>query len=243
MTIKERKRNKIFESTNKIIYETEEDFVLAQFFKDTVQVGENLLNISGKGVLNNSISSFLLNKLDMVAIENHFVDKINMREQLIQAVDIIPINVFVSNVACNRYVNEIGLEEGYVFDTPMIDFQVRNGKILTAVGEEQIMNFGWLKKHELKDLKKSAYRINDFITGFFAAINLRVMQIKLKFGRIFNGEDLVIMLASDISPETLVLQSINSNERFSIDSLPADVASGKGIYIYQELANRLLTKK
>ena len=239
MTPIKRKREKIFESTSKALYETEEDFVLAQFFKDEVRVQDEILNICGKGVLNNTISSFLLHKLDMVSIDNYHIEKINMREQLIHSVDNIPINVLVSNVACGRYVSEIGLEEGYVFERPMIDFQVRNGKILTSVCEEQISNFGWLKPKEIKNLKKEAYRINDFISGYFAALGMRLMQIKLKFGRVFDGEDLIIMLASEISPETLILQDISNNCRFSVESLLQDVAEGRGLFIYEELAKRL----
>jgi len=244
MQSKIRVRNKILESHTKIMYETEDDFILAQFFKDTLPVGDKLVQISGKGVLNNTISSVLMDKLDMVGIANHYIEKINMREQLIQAVDIIPISVLVTNLSYGRYVTDFGIEEGYVFERPMIDFKVRSGNLLSPINEDQLTNFGWMNHAEMKLLKIAAYRVNDFITGFFAGMGLRLVQIKLKFGRIFNGDDFLIMLAGEISPETCVLQSIDNNEQFSITDLvkdPEELAK-KGLYIYQEIAKRLSEK-
>lgn len=236
-----RVRNKILESSTKILYETQDDFILAQFFKDTLQVGDKLIQLSGKGVLNNTISSVLMSKLEMVGIPNHYIEKINMREQSIQAVDIIPVSVFITNFSYGRYVSDFGIEAGYVFEMPMIDFKVRNNDVLSPINESQLINFGWLNKAEVKVLKLNACRINDFLTGFFAGIGLRLVQIKLKFGRIFNGDEFVIMLAGEISPETCVLQNINNNEQFSINDLMKDPEelSKSGLYIYQEIARLL----
>jgi phosphoribosylaminoimidazole-succinocarboxamide synthase len=241
MDSKTRVRNKILESSTKIIYETQDEFILAQFFKDTLLVGDKLFQISGKGVLNNTISSILMDKLDIVGIANHYIEKINMREQSIQAVDIIPISVLLTNLSYGRYVKDFGIEEGYVFEKPMIDFRVRNNNLLSPINEDQLINFGWLNEGEAKLLKHAAYRVNDFITGFFAGIGLRLVQIRLKFGRIFNGNDFVIMLAGEMSPETCILQSIDNNEQFNIDDLMNDPQSfsEKGLYIYQEIARRL----
>jgi phosphoribosylaminoimidazole-succinocarboxamide synthase len=245
MNFKERIRNKALESDSKIIYETEDDFILAQFFKDTIRIGGNVVQIDGKGILNNTISAILMDKLDMVGIENHYIEKINMREQLIQAVDIIPVKVFVTNIAYGRYVQDFGIEEGYVFDRPMLDFQVKNIKTLHPINEEQLVNFGWMGPKEMKVLKNQAYRVNDFLTGLFAGVGLRLVQIKLEFGRIFNGENFIMMLAGEISPETCVLLNLSNNEHFSLDFLVKNIdeISSNGLYIYQEVAKRLTESK
>jgi phosphoribosylaminoimidazole-succinocarboxamide synthase len=164
-----------------------------------------------------------------------------MREQTIQAVDIIPIKVVLTNFSYGRYVTDFGIDDGYVFDKPMIDFVVKNNNKISAINEEQLMNFGWLAKKELVTLKNNAYRINDFITGLFAGVGLRLVQIKLQFGRIFNGEDFILMLAGEISPETCVLQSLNNNEQFNIEMLSQSVGAihDNGLHIYQEVAKRL----
>jgi phosphoribosylaminoimidazole-succinocarboxamide synthase len=241
MNTKERFRNKIIETSTKIIYETQDDFILTQFFKDTLVVGDEVLQIAGKGILNNTISSILMDRLDLVGITNHYIEKINMREQTIQAVDIIPIKVVLTNFSYGRYVTDFGIDDGYVFDKPMIDFVVKNNNKISAINEEQLMNFGWLAKKELVTLKNNAYRINDFITGLFAGVGLRLVQIKLQFGRIFNGEDFILMLAGEISPETCVLQSLNNNEQFNIEMLSQSVGAihDNGLHIYQEVAKRL----
>jgi phosphoribosylaminoimidazole-succinocarboxamide synthase len=240
---KEIVRNKVLESDTKIFYETEDDFILKQFFKDTLRIGDNLIQISGKGVLNNTICSILMDKLDMVGIENHFIEKVNMREQLIQLVDVIPVRAIVNNLAYDRYVKDMGIEEGYVFDKPMIDLQIKNslnGKY-SPINEEQLTSFGWTTTKEIQILKNQSYRINDFLTGFFAGIGLRLVQIKLEFGRIFNGEEFIIMLVGDISPETCVLLNLSNNERLSIDDLTDTGAelNNQGLYIYNEIAKRL----
>ncbi len=240
-----RVRYKFLESSSKIFYETADEFILAQFFKDTLRVKECVIEISGKGVLNNSISAFLMSKLDMVGIENHHIEKINMREQLVQHVDFIPIKIFVNNIAYGAYAQDFNIEAGYVFDRPLIDFQIKNkSNLLSRVNEEQITCFDWLSKKEIKQIKIQAARVNDFLTGFFAGVGLRLVQIELSFGRVFDGEDFVIMLSGEVSPETCVLFNLHDNNLFGIDffSSSPDDLSNKGLILYQDIANRLLIK-
>lgn len=235
-------KKKLYEGSSKTLYSSEEEFLLVVAFTDnaTLENGE-VVNISGKGVLNNNISSFLMNKLEMIGIENHFIEKINMREQLVQYVDMFPVQLVVSSVACGRFVAEFGMDEGYVFDRPIIDFRVRSREFkYPIVNEYQILNFGWLLKDEVKAIKQQAIRIHDFLSGLFMGIGIRLVECTLEFGRVFNGEESIIMLADEISPDTCKLWHINSNERLGFELIEKD--PHKAFESYQLIADLLKEK-
>ena len=116
---------KIYKGSSKSLYQSDEDYALIMSFDDRLSVaGKDSIEISGKGVVNNSISSYIMQKLDMIGIENHLINKINMRQQLIQFVDVYPIQIHICTVACGRYVTDFGMEDGFVFEAPIIDFRV-----------------------------------------------------------------------------------------------------------------------
>ncbi len=229
-------RNKLYEGKTKIIYQTEEEFILVQFFKDHITLDKDIV-ISGKGVLNNSISAFIMSKLDMINLENHFIEKLNMREQLIQLVDVFPIKVCITYVASGRYVSHFNIEEGYVFDNPMIDFIVKGNNNYPVVNENQLINFGWITKNELNFIKEKALKVSDFLTGMFVGIGIRLVDCSLEFGRVFNEDEFIIMLADEISPDTCRLWDVNSNQKLDFEY--AIQNPDKGILVYQEVAKRL----
>jgi len=235
-------KKKLYDGSSKTLYSSEEDFLLIMAFSDkaTLESGE-IIDVSGKGVLNNNISSFIMNKLETIGIENHFIEKINMREQLIQYVDMFPLQVVVSSVACGRFVKEFGMDEGFVFDKPIIDFRLRSREFkYPIVNEHQILNFGWLTNDEIKAVKKQALRIYDFLSGMFIGIGIRLVECSLEFGRVFTGEESIVMLTDEISPDTCKLWHINSNERLGFELLEQDPS--KAFESYQLIANSLKEK-
>lgn len=231
-------REKIYEGTSKIVYEAEEDYALIQFFKDDQKLenGE-VIAISGKGIIKNSISAFIMNSLDMANIENHLLEKINMREQKIQLVDIIPVQVSVANIACGRYVSDFGIEEGYVFENSMLDFRIKNAEFGNPVTcEHQMLNFGWLHKEELKALKKEAIRVSDFLTGLFAGVGIRLVECNLEFGTVFDGDSFSMMLADEVTPDTCRLWDMETNQKLDFEYAAAN--PDKAILVYEEVAKR-----
>lgn len=232
-------KHMLYQGTSKILYQSEEDFAFIMAFTDNITLENGqVLEISGKGVLNNDISSFIMEKLDMIGVENHLIEKLNMREQLIQSVDIFPIQICISSVACGRFVKEFAMEEGYVFDQPIIDFKVRSNELKhPIINEHQINNFGWLNYKEIKEIKNKARRVHDFLSGLFAGIGIRLVECKLEFGRVFNGEDYMIMLADEISPDSCRLWDIHNNEKLGSELMELD--PDKAIKSYQLIANLL----
>ena len=235
-------KEKIYTGSSKTLYQADEDYALIMSFNDTLKLQDkSSIVISGKGVINNSISAFLMQKLELIGVETHFIQKNNMRQQLIQFVDVYPVQVHVSSLASGRYVTDFGMEDGFVFDSPIIDFRVKNGDLnYPIINEHQIYSFSWLSKKEIRDLKKVAIRVHDFLTGFFAGIGIRLVDIKLEFGRVFNGEDYIIMLTDEISPDTCKLWDIYNNEKLCYEI--AETNPDFVINAYQEVLKRLNIK-
>jgi phosphoribosylaminoimidazole-succinocarboxamide synthase len=237
-----KKKNKLHKGSSKTVYGSDEEYQLVLAFNDEIPLtNDQSIEISGKGVLCNSISAFLMEKLDMIGVEHHFVEKINMRQQLVQYVEIYPIQVRISNVACSRYITDFGLEEGLVFETPVIDFRVKNRELnYPIINEHQINSFGWLSTPEIRDLKKIAIRTHDFLTGIFAGCGIRLVECCLEFGRVYDGEDFVIMLSDEISPDTCRLWDLSTNRRLCFEL--AHTNPDEIISAYTEVAKRLGAK-
>ena len=95
MTIK--KKKKLYEGKAKILYSTSDSNSLIQHFKDeaTAFNAKKKEVIEGKGVLNNFLSEFFMQKLNSVYVPTHFISRLNMREQLVEKCDIIPLEVVI----------------------------------------------------------------------------------------------------------------------------------------------------
>jgi len=235
-------KEKIYTGASKTLYQAYEDYALIMSFNDTLKLQDkSSIVISGKGVINNSISAFLMQKLELIGVETHFIQKNNMRQQLIQFVDVYPVQIYVSSLASGRYVTDFGMEDGFVFDSPIIDFRVKNGDLnYPIINEHQIYSFSWLSEKEIKNLKKVAIRVHDFLTGLFAGIGIRLVDIKLEFGRVFNGEEYIIMLTDEISPDTCKLWDMYNNEKLCYEI--AETNPDLVISAYQEVLKRLNIK-
>ena len=230
---------KIYKGTSKTLYQSDEDYALIMSFDDTLKKdNKEIIDISGKGVINNNISAYIMQKLDLIGVENHFIQKNNMRQQLVQFVDVYPIQIHICTVACGRYVTDFGMEDGFVFESPIMDFRVKNKDLnYPIINESQIISFGWLSKGELRDLKNKATRVHDFLSGLFATAKIRLVDIKLEFGRVFNGEDFITMLIDEVSPDTCKLWDMETNEKLCYEIAEEDPE--KVIPAYQEIVKRL----
>ncbi|MDX2050708.1 MAG: phosphoribosylaminoimidazolesuccinocarboxamide synthase [Rickettsiaceae bacterium] len=234
-------KQKIYEGSSKDVFQmNDEESTLVLFFKDDLRHKDKKMSISGKGAINNLISSFLMEKIDLVGIENHLIEKSNMREQLVQILDIVPVQIRINNVAIDNYVENFGVQNGYLFENPMIEFRVKNkGLGNPSINESQITGFNWATSKEIEEIKKMSYRINDFLTGYFSALRLRLVECNLEFGRVFNGEDFIFMLGDEITPESCRLWDLESNQKFDIDTIEK---SDQPLEIYKEIVKRMNLK-
>ncbi|WP_375210093.1 phosphoribosylaminoimidazolesuccinocarboxamide synthase [Hyphomonas jannaschiana] len=236
------KRRVVYEGKAKILYEGPEPGTLIQYFKDdtTAFDAQKRAVLDGKGVLNNRISEFMMTRLAGVGIPTHFIRRLNMREQLIKKVDIIPLEVVVRNVAAGSLAKRLGIEEGQVLPRPIVEFYYKDDALHDPlVTEEHIAAFGWAGPQEYDDLISLALRVNDFMSGLFAAVGIRLIDFKLEFGRYFEGDAEIprILLADEISPDSCRLWDFESGEKLDKDRFRRDL--GGVTEAYAEVARRL----
>ncbi len=236
------KRRMVYEGKAKILYEGPEPGTLIQYFKDdtTAFDAQKKAVLDGKGVLNNRISEFVMTQLGAVGIPTHFIRRINMREQLIRKVEIIPLEVVVRNVAAGSLSTRLGISEGQALPRPLVEFYYKSDSLHDPmVSEEHIAAFGWASPQEYEDIVSLALRVNDFMSGLFAAVGIRLVDFKLEFGRHFeNDMDMPrILLADEISPDSCRLWDVATGEKLDKDRFRRDL--GGVTDAYAEVARRL----
>ncbi len=235
------RRKKIYEGKAKILYEGPEPGTVVQYFKDdaTAFNAEKHAVIAGKGVLNNRISAHLMTKLEGLGIPTHFIRSINMREQLVRSVEIIPIELVVRNIAAGSLCKRLGLKEGAFLGRPLVEFFYKKDELGDPmVSEEHIFTFGWADPYELEEMVAMAWRVNDYLNGLFAGIGLKLVDFKLEFGRLFGmtAEDDSIV-ADEISPDNCRLWDAKTGEKLDKDRFRFDL--GDLVQGYQYIAEKL----
>ncbi len=234
------RRRRLFEGREKVLFEGPEPGTIVQFFKDDAVVDSNKKTgtITGKGVLNNRISEFLMNKLGSIGVPTHFMRRLNMREQLIREVEIIPIIVMVRNTAAGSMAKRLGIPEGTTLPRSILEFYYKKDDLnYPLVTEDHITAFGWATPYEIEEIMAQTMRVNDYLSGLFHGIGLRLVDFKLEYGRISDGEDIRIILADEISPDNCRLWDLKTNEKMDKDRFAQDL--GNVEKAYQEVARRL----
>ena len=236
-------RQPLYEGKAKVIFDGPEPGTLVQYFKDdaTAFNAQKKDVIQGKGVLNNYISEHIMLAVGNLGIPNHFIRRINDREQLIRKLDIVPIEVVVRNVAAGSICSRLGLEEGSPLNNTLVEFCLKNDALGDPIiAPEHIFTFGWATPEELEIIVEDTLRINDFLTGLFTAIGVRLIDFKLEFGRHASEDGLEIMLADEISPDNCRLWDTETNEKMDKDRFRRDL--GGLVDAYREIARRLGVK-
>ena len=234
------RRRQIYEGKAKILYEGPEPGTLIQYFKDdaTAFNAQKRGTISGKGVLNNRISEHIFTLLGQIGVPTHFLRRLNMREQLIRQVEIVPIEVVVRNVAAGTLSKRLGIEEGTQLPRTLIEYCYKDDALGDPlISEEHIACFNWASQEEMHDIADMAIRVNDFMCGLFAGIGIKLVDFKLEFGRIWDNDFSRIILADEISPDSCRLWDMQTNEKLDKDRFRRDL--GGEAEAYQEVARRL----
>ena len=231
---------KIYEGKAKILYAGTERGTYIQYFKDDATAFNNVKKaiIDGKGVLNNRISEFLLTQLNEMGIETHLIKRVNMREQLIKAVEIIPIEFVVRNIAAGTFSKRLGISEGTQLKRPIIEYYYKDDALGDPlVTEEHIDINDWATADEIAIATETSLRINDFLIGLFRAVGIKLVDFKLEFGRIWKDDEKRIILADEISPDTCRLWDVKDERKLDKDRFRKDL--GGLMEAYQEVAKRL----
>ena len=234
------KGKKLYEGKAKILYEAPEKGMAIQHFKDDATAFNNLKKskIEGKGVLNNRISEHILNNLNQIGIKTHLIKRLNMREQLVRLVEIIPLEFIVRNIATGSLTKRLGISDGTVLSKPLLEYSYKNDELGDPlIAKEHVLTFSWATENELNLIKDYCLRINDFMQGMFRGVGIKLVDFKLEFGRVDIDGRREIILADEISPDTCRLWDIVSEKKLDKDRFRKDL--GNIIQAYQEVARRL----
>ena len=233
-------KKKIYEGKAKILYKGKEPNTIIQYFKDDATAFNNKKKavIPGKGVLNNFISELIMTRLNDINIPNHFIKRLNMREQLVHKLEIIPIEVVIRNIATGSLVRRLGIDEGKVLSRPIIEFYLKNDQLNDPIiSEEHIIVFDWASHEELESIISISQRVNDFLTGYFYSQKIRLVDFKLEFGRFWDNQEITVMIADEISPDNCRLWDLQTNQKLDKDRFRQDL--GNVDRAYKEVAYRL----
>ncbi|GGL09332.1 MULTISPECIES: phosphoribosylaminoimidazolesuccinocarboxamide synthase [Caulobacter] len=234
------RRKKIYEGKAKILYEGPEPGTLIQYFKDdaTAFNAQKKAVLEGKGVINNRISEYIMTRLNGIGVQNHFIRRLSLREQLIKEVEIIPLEVVVRNIAAGSIATRLGLTEGTPLPRSIIEFYYKDDKLGDPmVSEEHITAFNWAATQEIDDMMAMALRVNDYLSGLFSGVGITLVDFKIEFGRVYEGDFSRVILADEISPDSCRLWDSATNEKMDKDRFRRDL--GNVIESYTEVARRL----
>jgi phosphoribosylaminoimidazole-succinocarboxamide synthase len=234
------RRRRVYEGKAKVLYEGPEPGTLIQHFKDDATAFNNRKHerIDGKGVLNNRISEHLFLRLNEIGVPNHFIRRMNMREQLIREVEIIPLEVIVRNIAAGSLSERLGIDEGTPLPRSIVEFCYKNDELGDPmVSEEHVTAFGWATPPEMDDIMSLSLRINDFLSGLFVGIGIRLVDFKVEFGRHYENDMVRVILADEISPDSCRLWDLQTERKLDKDVFRRDL--GDLVDAYREVARRL----
>lgn len=223
-------KSMIYEGKAKKVFATDQDDIVLVSYKDdaTAFNGEKKGTILGKGVVNNRMSNFLMQKLEEQGIPTHFVKECNERDTLVKKVEIVPLEVIIRNKACGSFSKRYGVAEGTELSIPTIEFSYKNDDLGDPlINDTHALALNLATQAEIDEIKRLAYQVNDALIAYFKTIEIELVDFKLEFGRYQNH----IVLADEISPDTCRLWDIHTHARLDKDRFRRDMGDVEEAYL------------
>lgn len=225
------KYEKLYEGKAKQIFRTDNEENVIVHYKDdaTAFNGEKKAQIQNKGVLNNQITSMIFEMLNKNGIKTHFIEKLNDRDQLCKRVEIVPLEVIVRNVAAGSMAKRLGLEEGFKLKTTVFELSYKDDSLGDPlINDYHAVGIGVTTFEELNNIYKMTAKINDILKDFFKKQNIDLIDFKIEFGRLPNGE---VVLADEISPDTCRFWDSTTGEKLDKDRFRRDMGNVEEAYV------------
>lgn len=230
------KKEQLYEGKAKKVFATENPNYYIVSYKDdaTAFNGEKKGTIVGKGVVNNRMSNIMCRMLESHDIETHYVEELNDRETVVKAVEIVPLEVIVRNVAAGSFSKRFGVEEGTELKNPTLEYCLKDDALGDPmINDYQILALGLATEEELKVMSEMTFKINDLLKTYFAKVGVKLIDFKIELGR-YQGK---IILADEISPDTCRFWDIETNKKLDKDRFRRDLGGVEEVY--QEMLNRV----
>ena len=232
------KKDQLYEGKAKKVFATDDPELLIVSYKDDATAFNGLKKgtITGKGVINNRMSNFLMKKLEKEGVPTHFVEELNDRETLVKKVSIVPLEVIIRNISAGSFAKHYGVEEGIVFDEPTIEFSYKNDELGDPLlNEYHALALKLATKEEIETIKAMAFKVDEVLKAYFKTLGIDLVDFKLEFGRL---SDSTIVLADEISPDTCRLWDDKTHEKLDKDRFRRDLGGVEDAY--QEVMRRLM---
>ncbi len=232
------KGNQLYEGKAKKVFATDDPALYIVDYKDdaTAFNGEKKGTIAGKGVVNNRMSNFLMQKLEAAGVPTHFVEELSDRETLVKKVSIVPLEVIIRNIAAGSFSKRYGVEEGTVLKQPSLEFSYKNDDLGDPlINDYHILALGLATKEELDTISRYAFAVNSFLKDYFLKLDVELVDFKIEFGRLADG---TIVLADEISPDTCRFWDVHTHEKLDKDRFRRNM--GGEVEAYQEMMRRIM---
>ena len=224
------KKEQLYEGKAKKVFATEEPELLIVSYKDDATAFNGLKKgtIVGKGIINNRMSNLLMQRLEKIGIPTHYVKELSERETLVKKVSIVPLEVIIRNIAAGSFSKRYGVDEGFVFETPTIEFSYKNDELGDPLMDEyHAVAMKLATKEEIETIKKYAFGVNEQLKAFWAECGVTLVDFKLEFGKLSDG---TIVLADEISPDTCRLWDSKTGEKLDKDRFRRDLGGVEDAY-------------
>ena len=234
------KLEQLYEGKAKKVFATDDENLLIVSYKDDATAFNGLKKgtIVGKGVVNNKVTNYLMQKLEAEGVPTHFVEQLSDRETVVKRVSIVPLEVIIRNISAGSFAKRFGVEEGIVFDEPTIEFSYKNDELGDPLmNAYHALALKLATKEEIETIKAMAFKVNDVLKAFFKAVNVDLVDFKLEFGRLADG---TIVLADEISPDTCRLWDSRTGKKLDKDRFRRDLGGVEDAY--REIMDRLTRK-
>ena len=231
------KKEQLYEGKAKKVFATEDPHYVIVSYKDDATAFNGLKKgtIAGKGAINNRMSNFLMARLEKAGVPTHFVEELNDRETVVKKVRIVPLEVIVRNVSAGHFASRYGVEEGIVFDEPVLEFSYKNDELHDPLlNTSHALALKLATREEIDTIKAMALKVNEELKAFFLGCGVRLIDFKLEFGRLDDG---AIVLADEISPDTCRFWDAKTGEKLDKDRFRRDL--GNVEEAYQEMMRRV----
>ena len=228
----------LYEGKAKQVFATDRDDVLMVHYKDDATAFNGLKKgtIEGKGVINNRVTNYLMQKLEGEGVPTHFVEELNGRDTLVKRVRIVPLEVIIRNISAGSFAKRFGVEEGIVFDAPTIEYSYKNDELGDPmINTAQALALKLATPAEIETIRTLAFKVNDVLKAFFKEVGVDLVDFKLEFGRLSDG---AIVLADEISPDTCRFWDSKTHEKLDKDRFRRDLGNVEDAY--HEMMKRIL---
>ena len=232
------KLEQIYEGKAKKVYKTDNPELYIVDYKDDATAFNGLKKgtIAGKGIINNKMSNRLMQMIEQKGVPTHFVRELSERETLVKKVSIVPLEVIVRNIAAGSFSKRYGVDEGMVFEEPVIEFSYKNDALGDPLlNTDHALALKVATRAEIDTIKSYALKVNSILKAFWAECGITLVDFKLEFGKTADGS---IILADEISPDTCRLWDSATGEKLDKDRFRRDLGGVEEAYA--EIMKRLV---